>query len=187
MRLLILNAVVGFIVLTMLPAGVYANPMGGSENSVDRPGGDFHQFNAGNVSICSTSCATDPNCKTYTYATATGICWMKNTVPKRKNSNCCVSGAKVMGAQEINADRPGGNIKPGFPAVTSSQCEGFCKSDLKCRSYTWVKPGVQANSGMCWLKNKRPGKAANLCCISGIRLRDPVRITVPSNNLKLKK
>ncbi|MCP4317584.1 MAG: hypothetical protein GY789_16610 [Hyphomicrobiales bacterium] len=45
-----------------------------------------------------------------------------------------------MSGNEYSVDRPGSNIKPGFPAVTSSRCEGFCKSDLKCRSYTWVKP-----------------------------------------------
>jgi PAN domain len=170
-------------VLAVSPVGVLANPMSADLNFVDFPGGDYFHFDAGHQSICATSCATDSQCSSYTYVISTGVCWKKNTIPSRKNDNCCISGVKLMGDEEVNFDRPGSNIKPGFPTAFHNQCEDFCKADLKCRAYTWVKPRIQADSGMCWLKNKRPSKVANSCCISGVRLRDPVRNLGPTDRL----
>ena len=74
-----------------------------------------------------------------------------------------------MSAPEYGVDRPGSDIKPGFPVVTQSQCESRCVSDPKCRAYTFVKPGVQGDKAMCWLKKAKPAKVASSCCISGFR------------------
>ena len=173
MRYQLFIEMVGVILLASLASGAFANPMGGRENLADRPGSDFHSFNAGDPGICSTSCATNDNCLAYTYVISSGMCWMKDTIPARRQSNCCISGVKVMGPQEINVDRPGGNLRPGFPSVTSSQCESACERDRACGSYTWVKPGIQATTGMCWLKRGRVRRTENDCCISGVRLREP--------------
>lgn len=159
--------------LVFLSSGALGNPMGGRENFADRPGGDFHNFNAGDPSICSTSCATSDRCLAYTYVISSGVCWMKDTIPERKQSNCCISGVKVMGPREVNTDRPSGNLRPGFPSPTDGQCESACKADRNCGSYTWVKPGIQAATGMCWLKRGRVRRQGNDCCISGVKLRKP--------------
>jgi hypothetical protein len=153
----------------------HANPMGTQENFYDRPGGDYHHYQAGHSSQCATSCATIAKCRAYTYVRSTGVCWLKDRVPPRQPSNCCISGVKVMSTQEIGFDRPGSDLKPGFDVATSSQCEGYCKSDPNCRAYTFVKSGIQGSSAKCWLKHRKPAKVSNSCCISGTRL--PARRT----------
>jgi hypothetical protein len=32
-----------------------------------------------------------------------------------------------------------------------------------------VRPGIQGNSGRCWLKDSVPGAVRNNCCTSGVR------------------
>lgn len=163
------------LALACLALPALANPMGGHEFTVDRPGSDFHSFQAGDAGICATSCATNDNCMAYTYVKATGTCWMKDKIPPRKASSCCISGVRVMGPAEIGIDRPGNDLKPGFATTTFSQCESACRNEKDCKSYTWVKPGLQAQTGMCWLKRGRMRKQDNDCCVSGVRLRDPAR------------
>lgn len=152
-----------------------ANPMGTQENFYDRPGGDYHHYQASHSSECATSCATIPKCRAYTYVRSTGVCWLKNQVPRRQPNNCCISGIKVMNTPEVGFDRPGSDLKPGFDVTTSSQCESYCQSDPNCLAYTFVKPGIQGSSAKCWLKNRKPAKVSNGCCISGTRL--PARRT----------
>jgi hypothetical protein len=54
----------------------HANPMGTQENFYDRPGGDYHHYQAGHSSQCATSCATIAKCRAYTYVRSTGVCWL---------------------------------------------------------------------------------------------------------------
>ena len=165
------------VVLLCLPADpALTNPMSTQLNFRDMPGEDYHSYNAGSPGQCASSCATNAECKAYTYVIATGTCWLKDAVPRSRPDDCCISGVKLMGDEEYGTDRPGSDLGPGFAAVTQDQCESACKNNPLCRSYTFVKPGIQAQSGMCWLKKRRPGKVDNACCISGVRLRDPVRI-----------
>ena len=159
------------LLLFAFQAPAAANPMGQTENFVDRPGGDYHRYSAGGYGQCAKSCATDSRCMAYTYVLSTGICWMKDVVPRRRSNNCCVSGVKRMSAQEINVDRPGSDIRRGYPVVTSSQCESACSNSRDCLAYTYVKPDVQAETGLCWLKNGTPRRVPNPCCISGVKLR----------------
>lgn len=151
-----------------------ANPMGQAEFQFDRPGGDYHNYKANSFSQCATSCATIAKCRAYTFVTQTKICWLKDSVPKRIANNCCVSGIKIMGAQEMKVDRPGSDIRPGFDVnFYSSECEDACKNDPKCRAYTLVKPGIQGESAKCWLKHAKPAKVRNECCISAVKLTTP--------------
>jgi hypothetical protein len=171
----------GFLRVAALALGVLlpavqaaASPMGQTEHAVDRPGGDYHSYQSGGVSQCSTSCGTVARCRAFTYVPSTGVCWMKDRVPPPVASACCQSGVKVMGAMEMGTDRPGADIRPGFEARTSSECERACRLDAQCLAYTFVKPGVQGPAAKCWLKNARPARVANPCCVSGVRL-PPVR------------
>jgi hypothetical protein len=178
-------ALIALLGLVIAPAPLGANPMNQAEFQYDRPGGDYHSYSpAGGWSQCASSCATIAKCRAYTFVTQTGICWLKDKVPKRKASNCCVSGYKVMSNPEINYDRPGSDIKPGFDVdMHMSECENACKNDPKCRAYTLVKPGYQGSRAKCWLKNAKPAKVANPCCHSAIKLVTPparrIRRNVP--------
>lgn len=150
-----------------------ADSMGQSENAVDRPGSDYHSYNSGGLSQCSTSCGTIDRCKAYTYVPSTGICWLKETVPPRIANGCCTSGVKMMGAMEMGIDRPGSDIGPGFDVATASSCERSCRLDAACKAYTFVKPGIQGPGAKCWLKTARPAKVPNSCCVSGERIAGP--------------
>ncbi len=167
------TAALTIAVAFMVCGAAAADSMGQSENAVDRPGGDYHSYNSGGLSQCSTSCGTIARCKAYTYVPSTGICWLKETVPPRIANGCCTSGVKVMGAMEMGTDRPGADIRPGFDVATVSSCERSCRLDATCKAYTFVKPGIQAASARCWLKHTTPARVANSCCVSGVRIANP--------------
>ena len=48
-------------------------------------------------------------------------------------------------------------------------CRNECQSDSTCRSFTYVKPGVQGAKDRCWLKSEVPAASANNCCVSGVK------------------
>lgn len=50
-----------------------------------------------------------------------------------------------------------------------AECSIACANDAKCKAWTWVKPGIQAAKGKCWLKHAVPNAVADTCCISGLR------------------
>jgi hypothetical protein len=166
------------------------SPMGPPEHNIDRPGNDIMPgFPSSHWTACSSSCATNDQCRTYTFVmpkspNQTGTCWLKNKIPAQKANSCCVSGVRVMSPFESGTDRPGGDLMPGFAVPTSSSCETACRNNAKCRAYTYVKPGYQGPQGQCWLKNTVPPPKANSCCDSGVKLTGAVRIK--QDNIRLK-
>jgi hypothetical protein len=79
-----------------------------------------------------------------------------------------------MSGFEHPLDRPGGDLRAGFPTTNLLECERACWPHAECRASTWVKPGIHSPSGMCWLKRTRIPKVNNESCVSGIKLRDPL-------------
>ena len=73
-------------------------------------------------------------------------------------------------ANELNTDRPGQDYrsflmdKP-LPEV----CRQTCEQEAQCRSWTFVRPGVQNQRAKCLLKSEVPQKIPNRCCVSGIK------------------
>jgi len=69
------------------------------EPRTDRVGGDYQSTNVDNWAACATGCASDAQCRAWTWVKA-GIqgpgakCWLKSTVPAPQSSDCCVSGIK---------------------------------------------------------------------------------------------
>ncbi len=69
------------------------------EPLADRAGGDYRNFDLATASYdqCRAACSADQQCRAYTYVKP-GIqgprarCWLKNTVPPQRASDCCVSG-----------------------------------------------------------------------------------------------
>src|SRR3954470_9435182 len=48
-------------------------------------------------------------------------------------------------------------------------CQTACEKDVKCRAYTYVKPGYQGPPARCWLKSTIPQGTAHECCVSGAK------------------
>jgi hypothetical protein len=48
-------------------------------------------------------------------------------------------------------------------------CRAACAADLKCKAYTYVKPGVQGPQAVCFLKSAAAPASASDCCVSGVR------------------
>lgn len=77
------------------------------EPNIDRPGSNYKNFNlpAPDYHLCEQACEKDPQCKAFTYVKP-GIqgkaarCWLKNSVPEAKKSNCCISGVKSLQQNE---------------------------------------------------------------------------------------
>ncbi len=74
---------------------------------------------------------------------------------------------------EINIDRPGNDYR-NFDLSTASHesCRVACIGDMKCKAYTYVKPGVQGPKARCYLKDSIPATRVSDCCVSGVR---PIR------------
>ena len=70
-------------------------------------------------------------------------------------------------AQAVDGfDLPGSDYR-NFNASLPLICRNSCGSDIRCRAWTWVKPGIQGPQGRCWLKNSLPALVRNPCCDSG--------------------
>src|SRR6185369_773791 len=75
-------------------------------------------------------------------------------------------GDRTFTPMQYDTDLFGGDFI-GFNGATAELCEIDCKSNGKCRAWTFVKAGVQGPQPRCYLKEVIPAPAANACCISG--------------------
>ncbi|MFC6742263.1 PAN domain-containing protein [Methylobacterium tardum] len=153
-----------------------------SEPGIDRPGNDYKNFDipppqpgtlgSDGPDICELNCNRDQTCKAWTYVNA-GVqgprprCWLKTVIPSAVRNGCCTSG--VSSAYSLtDVDRPGSDYKSFDIQAAASGCADACQRDSACAAWTYVKPGIQAASARCWLKNKIPDANNNNCCTSGI-------------------
>lgn len=82
--------------------------------------------------------------------------------------------AQSPGQLEGGINRPGGDynsmeLDQPNPAI----CQATCFQDSRCRSFTYVLPGVQGPRARCWLKNSVPPPQPNNCCVSGVNPTGP--------------
>jgi hypothetical protein len=80
------------------------------------------------------------------------------------------SGVPVPISFENNTDRPGNDYN-GF-RLSSPQfelCRDACGKDPKCTGYSYVNPGVQGPTAVCYLKSPLPAPNPSSCCISGVK------------------
>jgi PAN domain len=73
--------------------------------NTDRMGNDYRKFDSNNMESCLRACASESNCKAFTYVPAyaqpeaanpVGICWLKNARPKATNNpSGMISGVKA--------------------------------------------------------------------------------------------
>jgi hypothetical protein len=78
-----------------------------------------------------------------------------------------------------------------FNAPSAFVCRNTCGGESRCEAYTWVKPGFQGPTGVCWLKGSLPNIVKDACCDSGPRkfiserdLRAEDRINRPGSDFK---
>ena len=151
--------------------------MGPMEYGVNRPGEDFDSFPSGGWQQCSTSCGTNDRCWAYTYVkprgqAKRGTCWVKDGNTKAKKDSCCVSGIKVMGPYEPGVDRPGHNLRDGYPTKLSSSCRRDCQQDPNCWAWTFVKAGVQGSEAM----SSSPKATAHAGSRAAAQKRPPIAV-----------
>lgn len=96
------NAIPGKVANSCCTSGV---PEKSFETRVDRPGGDYNNFDlaAASPELCKSACERDgTRCRAWTYV-APGFqgpkarCWLKNVLPEAFTNACCVSGAHFIG------------------------------------------------------------------------------------------
>jgi PAN domain len=69
---------------------------------------------------------------------------------------------------QMDTNFPGQDIR-SFRSEDAMDCSQACSRTRGCMAWTWVRPGVQGPSGMCWLKSGAPTVVRDRCCMSGLR------------------
>ncbi|MBR2120380.1 MAG: PAN domain-containing protein [Pseudomonadota bacterium] len=140
-----------------------------AQASFDRPGNDYLRtpIPSGDPALCALQCERDRRCRAWSFnypavSDESAICWLKNAVPTRVPSNCCVSGVRGAGvveprnsALEVETDRLGGDYRSVDVAVDpkGETCKAVCDEDQKCRAWTYARPGYVGKSARCFLKD----------------------------------
>jgi PAN domain-containing protein len=155
-----------------------------AQTNFDRPGGDYLSapIKSGDPADCALICERDRRCRAWSFNYPTdfassAVCWLKNSVPQRVQSNCCVSGVRGAGvieprngATETSIDRWGGDYRNfGLSAGDDDDaCKAACASDNKCRAWTYARPGYTGKDARCYLKKdiKPPRRKAGF--VSGV-------------------
>jgi hypothetical protein len=145
------------------------------EPFTDRPALDYRYFSTNDSRVCENTCVAESRCAAWTYVEpgvqgTSGFCWLKHDVPGPRQHDACTSGVKI--SNEPNIDRPGSDYKrftisashPNGPEFCQAVCVGEAP---RCQAWTYVKPGVQESSAVCYLKDQVPAAQANDCCTSG--------------------
>ena len=86
------------------------------------------------------------------------------------------STAVVVEAQQTvsSSTLPGKNLfgqdYRSFATGRVFQCRDACLTEEQCAAWTFVKPGIQGESAVCWLKDGTPAESSDACCTSGVKL-----------------
>ena len=81
-----------------------------------------------------------------------------------------LASSALLQAQEAGVNRPGGDYRSiELPSADPALCRKACDDEARCRAYTYVKPGVQGPSALCWLKSEVPPGVPDECCVSGVK------------------
>jgi PAN domain len=140
------------------------------QTTFDRPGGDYLRLPSvsGDPAECALLCERDKRCRAWSFnypvdRADDSVCWLKNTVPPRVESYCCVSGVRGAGvieprnkAIESSIDRFGGDyrnfaLKSG---EADDDCKAACTADDNCRAWTFARPGYTGKEAHCFLKKE---------------------------------
>jgi hypothetical protein len=159
------------LLILMTVVFAVATPASGfAQTNFDRPGGDYthSEITSGDPAVCALTCERDRRCRSWSfnYPTAnrdSAVCWLKNSVPKRVESPCCVSGVRGAGVVELRnrkleiaTDRFGGDYRSMTVDADSegNNCKVACEADNKCRAWTYARPGYAGKDARCYLKDQ---------------------------------
>jgi hypothetical protein len=71
-------------------------------------------------------------------------------------------------------NRPGGDYRDfEMPRADPAACQAACARESQCKSWTYVKPGVQGDKAHCWLKDAVMDPYSDECCVSGAKGTQP--------------
>lgn len=167
------------------------------ELNMNRYGDDYKDLDLDSADprLCAQACMKETKCKAWTYVKP-GVqadnakCWLKDKVPPATPDENCVSGVKKAGTSgggtttsdtttdrrsyrmETNVNLPGEDYKDlDLPTADPALCAQACLKEAKCKAWTYVKPGVQADNAKCWLKDKVPLPTPDENCVSGDKTR----------------
>ena len=73
-----------------------------------------------------------------------------------------------MSDMEYGTNRFGGDYR-SFEASQPQVCSDTCAREPQCLAFSFVKPGVQGKTAVCWLKDQVVPPRSDACCISGIK------------------
>src|SRR5688572_16764918 len=78
---------------------------------------------------------------------------------------------------EKNTDRPGFDytmfsLDLAGLSTAEDVCRDACARDVRCKAWTVVAVGVHGPEARCWLKSGIPGARSNVCCTSGVPIRE---------------
>jgi PAN domain len=114
-----------------------------------------------------TALQDDGNLVVYTGGAAI---WASNTVGESLGTNVCPPSSVT--STELETNRYGGDYM--FWELNSPVpiwCSYFCSQDARCKSYTYVPPGVQGAKARCWLKDSIPAQSYAPGLMSGVIYR----------------
>lgn len=69
---------------------------------------------------------------------------------------------------EPGFDRPGSDYRHFTLPGDHTACQAACANEAQCKSFTWVKAGVQGPEATCWLKTDVPKALPNANTVSGV-------------------
>lgn len=157
------------LIAALLAACIATAELARAQANFDRPGGDYLRapVPSGDPAVCALQCERDRRCRAWSFSYPTGsdegaVCWLKNSVPPRVPSNCCVSGVRGAGVVEprnsfleVETDRLGGDYRSlDVPVDPKGEtCKAACEADNKCRAWTYARPGYIGRSARCFLKD----------------------------------
>jgi hypothetical protein len=72
---------------------------------------------------------------------------------------------------EPGYDRPGGDYRAFDTVGGHEQCQAACANDARCKAFTWVKAGVAAPAGKCWLKDTVTVATKHPDAVSGLVIK----------------
>jgi hypothetical protein len=141
-----------------------------AQTNFDRPGGDYQGTPSlsGDPAECAMVCERDKKCRAWSFVypndrADNAVCWLKNTVPSRVESFCCVSGVRGAGvieprnaATESSTDRFGGDYR-NFQLKSGEgddACKAACDADNNCRAWTYARAGYVGRDAHCFLKKE---------------------------------
>jgi hypothetical protein len=155
----------------------------GMRDGVDRPGGDYRDFEMrrgdGGPAGCQRACADDNACRAWAFKRGDRFgdpsrCFLKGVVTAERPDRQIISGVStnrdtIVRGMEDNTDRPGSDYRDfDLTAPDPRQCQQACERDRSCRAWTYVRPGAQTDQPRCYLKTPAPGATRDNCCVSGV-------------------